>query len=318
MYAYGPVPSRRLGHSIGVSPIPHKTCSYSCVYCQLGRTDHMGVVRKSFFPREMIMKDIEKVVENSSEKDYITFAGDGEPTLCADLGWLLEGCSERWDTPTAVITNSSLLWNDGVRGEVGRADVVLATLSAGSEETFKKIHRPHPSIKMEKVLEGLKIFGKEESSELWLEVMLVGGINDSSAELEKIAGIILEISPDRLHVTTPFRPPAEDFAKPPSPKNLLEAYEILGSAMFVEPASDREEGLFGSKEFADAREAILETCARHPLREEQARMLERDFNEDVLDSLLSEGVVGLEEYDGKRFVLPSHFKRKKDTKEEKR
>ncbi|MFC1561579.1 radical SAM protein [candidate division KSB1 bacterium] len=145
MYVFGPVPSRRLGRSLGVSPIPRKTCSYSCVYCQLGRTDALTVERKSFFDKQKIFDEISRCVTDS-DCDYITFAGDGEPTLSTDLEWLIEKCRHSFNKPTAVLTNGSFLSDQDVRSGLMKADVVLPSLDAGNEELFKKINRPHKTI----------------------------------------------------------------------------------------------------------------------------------------------------------------------------
>ena len=142
MYAYGPVPSRRLGNSIGVSPIPAKVCSYSCVYCQLGRTRQLQTKRQRFFPKEDIFQDIKKVVESSSA-DVITFAGDGEPTLCSDLGWLIRKSKQEFGLPVAVITNGSLLFQEDVQKDLQAADIILPTLDAGNQDVFERINRPH-------------------------------------------------------------------------------------------------------------------------------------------------------------------------------
>ncbi len=151
MYTYGPVPSRRLGRSLGVSPIPPRTCSYSCVYCQLGRTTHLVTRKQSFYPKEDILSEIIRNAE-SSKPDYITFVGDGEPTLCADLGWLINQYKKRLPFPVAVITNGSLLFREDIRQDLMSADVVLPSLDAGSEEVFRRINRPHSEIRFDTML----------------------------------------------------------------------------------------------------------------------------------------------------------------------
>jgi len=222
MYTYGPVPSRRLGQSLGISPIPAKTCSYSCVYCQLGRTNRLRAVRQSFFRKEDIVNEVEARIK-SAAVDYITIVGDGEPTLSSDIGWLIRTCRERFAVPVAVITNGSLLYKPDVREELCEANTVLPTFDAGNERLFKAVNRPHGSISFRDMLNGLQTFRKEFSGQLWLEVMLVDGLNDSEEALQEISGHIQNIAPDRIYITTPVRPPAESWVKPPSPQSIIRA-----------------------------------------------------------------------------------------------
>ncbi len=305
MLAYGPVPSRRLGRSIGVSPIPPKTCSYTCVYCQLGRTSHLQVNRESFYAREDILTDIEKVVK-SRGADYVTFVGDGEPALCKDLGWLIHQCKTMWSIPVAVITNGSLFYEEEVRRDLLEADVVLPTLDAGNEEVFKAINRPHPRISFDAMLRGQIDFREEFDGEIWEEVMLVDGVNDSEEVLESIKEALDAANPDRTYVNVPIRPPAEPWVKVPMPTKILRAQEILGGAWDI---SNDEEGVFGVSEFEDAREAILELGARHPLREEQARGIEKNLGQiGIVDSMISDGTLVRVDYRQRKYLLPSSFR----------
>ncbi len=307
MYTYGPVPSRRLGRSLGVSPIPPKTCSYSCVYCQLGRTTHLRVERESFFPKEEILAEISEQLRNA-EVDFITFVGDGEPTLSSDLGWLIRQCKERFHKPTAVITNGSLLFRPDVKQELLAADVVLPSLDAGTESLFRKIDRPHGQIDFRIMLDGLVHFRKEYSGELWLEVMLIAGINDTEAALRDIRKAVERISPNRLYIVTPIRPPAESWVQPPAPERILHAQEILGQAETIEL---QESGDFGLTAFTGAREALMEIGSRHPLRFEQGIGIENSFSETgTVNELLREKQLVKVEYHGTEYLLPAHFVRK--------
>jgi wyosine [tRNA(Phe)-imidazoG37] synthetase (radical SAM superfamily) len=293
MYAYGPVPSRRLGNSIGVSPIPAKVCSYSCVYCQLGRTRQLQAKRQRFFPKEDIFRDIKKVVE-SSTADVITFAGDGEPTLCGDLGWLIRTAKQEFGLPVATITNGSLLFHEEVQRDLQAADIILPTLDAGDQETFYRINRPHGTITYEMMINGLTDFRKGFSGQIWLEVMLVKNLNDSDRQLFNIRDAVRAIAPDKIFIMTPIRPPAEDWVECPEPERIRVAEEMLSEAITV---LDREEGDFGVSEFADAAEAILEIAARHPLRLEQARAIERKFGETgVIEQLLEDQNISINRY----------------------
>lgn len=305
MYAYGPVPSRRLGSSLGVSPIPPKTCSYSCVYCQLGRTTRMQIKRESFYPKERIFKDITKIVDESNP-DYITFVGDGEPTLCKDLGWLIHKCKKSWDIPVAVITNGSLFFMEDVRQDLMEADVVLPTLDAGCEELFRRINRPHPEISFERMLQGQLDFRHEYSGEIWMEVMLVSGLNDTTEALDDIKKTLNDIKPDRIYINVPIRPPAESWVKIPKPDRILAAQHILGETVSI---TGYESGSFNVEEFKDARSAILEITSRHPLRESQAREIEKKFGEEVVDSMIENSELIRVNYEGKTYLLPKQFVR---------
>ena len=310
MYAYGPVPSRRLGRSLGVSPIPHKTCSYNCIYCQLGQTRKLQVKRESFYPKEDILSDIEKVM-NSANADYITFVGDGEPTLCRDLGWLIRSCKSKWQIPVAVITNGSLFFIKDVRYDLKSSDVVLPSLDAGSEEVFRAINRPHGSIGFEEMLQGQIDFRQEYPGKIYLEVMLVNGVNDSDKSLNEIKDAIGQIEPDRIYISVPIRPPAKPGVRPPEAERIIRAHEIFGTTLDTLDLTDYESGIFGLDNFTDINTAIIKICSRHPLREEQARDIERRFSKPgSIDTMLSDGNLVHVEYQNVSYLLPAGFIRK--------
>ncbi len=298
-YVYGPVPSRRLGKSLGVSPIPPKTCSYSCVYCQLGRTDRFQIKREDFYPKEEIFREIEEVMKKS-EPDYITFAGDGEPTLCKSLGWLIRKCKEKFSVPAAVITNSSLLFMPDVRKDLLDADVVLPSLDAGSESTFKKINRPYKGISFEKMVNGILKLREDYNGKIWIEVMLVKNLNDSDKALTEIKSCLEKINPDQVYINVPIRPPAESWALPPNPERIIAAHQILGQ---IKEIINVEVGDFGLSEFKNAEEAIMEISQRHPLREEQAKKIEEYFHENVIELLISSGKIVRVGYRNKKFLV---------------
>ncbi len=266
-YVFGPVPSRRFGRSLGVNPLPRKTCNYSCVYCQLGRTPRLQTERKSFFQTGAVVEDVRKAVEKAgAEIDYITFMGDGEPTLAANLGDMAEGVRTFWDGKMALISNGSLFHEEEVRRDVELFDVISPTVSAGDERTFRQLHRPPRSITMEKVMEGLRLLKEENPSEMWAEMMLVGGVNDSLTSLLSIRKVLREIGPDRLYVAVPTRPPAENWALPPSKESLRQVFDIFPEAIDM---TEPEEGPFLRNE--EEREAeLIEIAKNHPLRQDQA------------------------------------------------
>jgi len=204
-YLFGPVLSRRLGLSMGVDLLKYKTCNLDCVYCELGRTACLTSCRDRFVPRQKVLKEIE--LRRGEPFDHLTFAGSGEPTLSLDLGEIVAQAREIVDSPVAVITNSTLLDSPQVRKEVGKADVVLPSLDAASESAFQAINRPGSGLSASAMIQGLQDFRKEFSGEIWLEVMLVRGINDREAEL--IARAAESVGPDRIQLNTVVRPPAE-------------------------------------------------------------------------------------------------------------
>jgi len=265
----------------------------------------MQIKREKFYPREEILKDIERVVEKS-RPDYITFVGDGEPTLCKDLGWLICSCKEIWDIPVAVITNGSLFFMEDVRQDLMEADVVLPTLDAGSEELFRKINRPHPEISFEKMIQGQVDFREEYSGEIWMEVMLVSGLNDTTGALTDIKKVLNEIKPDRIYINVPIRPPAESWVEIPKPDRILAAQHTLGETVSI---TGYESGNFNVEEFKDARSAILEITSRHPLREDQAEKIEKKFGEEVVDGMIENSELVRVNYEGKTYLLPKQFVR---------
>ena len=304
MYVYGPVPSRRLGRSLGVSPIPPKTCSYTCVYCQLGRTTHLQIERESFFPKEDILAEIIRSAPED-KADFVTFVGDGEPTLNKDLGWLIQQTKEKVHLPVAVITNGSLLFQEDVREDLGKADVVIPTLDAGNDKTFRAVNRPHRSIDFDTMLRGQIDFRREYSGQIWVEVMLVKGLNDAEKELQSIKHAVDMINPDRVYILTPIRPPAEPWVKPSDVVAIVKAQEMIGEAMSV---AGLETGQFGLGEFSDARQAILEIGSRHPLRSEQAAEIERVFSmSGVVRQMLEAKELVHVEYNGEEYLLPGYF-----------
>jgi len=208
-YVYGPVPSRRLGRSLGVDIVPEKVCTLNCIYCQLGRTTQKTIERREYAPVETIIAEIKEILSRSVEADYITIAGSGEPTLNSKLGEIIEKIKNISNIPVAVVTNGTLLYRADVRDECARADVVMPSLDAGDESTFEKINRPYPDISIEKLISGLCTFRDEYSGQIWLEVFLIKGINDNDEQIRKISTIIKRIRPDKVQLNTAVRPTIE-------------------------------------------------------------------------------------------------------------
>ena len=261
-YIYGPVPSRRLGLSLGVSPIPKKTCNYSCIYCQLGRTDRMTNTRKMFYPVQAILDELDEVIKRNIPFDVVTIVGEGEPTLYLGLGDLLEGIHERTDKPLAVITNGALLYDSQVRQELSRADIVLPTLDAYDATSFAKINRPHGSLQFEEVVEGLENFSKTFEGQLWIEIMLMARVNDDDESLKRYTELLEHIHYDKLYVNTPVRPPAESDVMAIDHAKMRHAAELLNGISIDLLVSQG----FHS-EIKDDYQAVLSIIKRHPMNQ---------------------------------------------------
>ena len=209
-HVFGPVPSRRLGRSLGVDLVPFKTCTYDCIYCQLGRTTGKTIERKEWAPLEAVLEDLEQRLD--SRPDYITLSGSGEPTLFSRLHELIAGIKRRTQIPVAVLTNGSLLWMDEVQRQLLEADRVIPSLDAGSSEVYRLVNRPHGAISFEQMLSGLIGFRRRFRGEYWLEVFLVGAYTTFDDELARIRKCVELIKPDRVQLNTVTRPPSEGYA----------------------------------------------------------------------------------------------------------
>jgi wyosine [tRNA(Phe)-imidazoG37] synthetase (radical SAM superfamily) len=235
-YIFGPVPSRRLGRSLGVDLVPYKTCTFDCIYCDLGRTTHKTVSRQSYVPPEEIQGELELYLSVLGKKpDYITLSGSGEPTLNTNVGEIIERIKEITSTPVAVLTNSSLLSLNEVKRDLSEADVVLPSLDAITPALFEYINRPHTSLSIEGIISGLIQFRREYRGQIWLEILFCRGVNDGKEEIEKLKEVIERIKPDRIQLNTPVRPPAEDFVFPLTLGQLEEIRKTLGDKAEIIP-----------------------------------------------------------------------------------
>jgi len=259
-YLFGPVLSRRLGLSMGVDLLKYKTCNLDCVYCELGRTACLTACRDRFVPRERVLKEIE--LRRDEPFDFLTFAGSGEPTLSLDLGQVVSRAKRMVNSPVAVITNSTLLSSPTVRKEVAAADVVLPSLDAASQEAFMAINRPARGLLAGEMIQGLKDFRREYSGEIWLEVMLVRGINDHDAE--RIARAAESTEPDRIQLNTVVRTPAEP-VEPLSQEEMERMLEIFPRAELIPDWDWRVPGLVQDRmlELLSERELTLEEIGRN-------------------------------------------------------
>jgi wyosine [tRNA(Phe)-imidazoG37] synthetase (radical SAM superfamily) len=217
-YVFGPVPSRRLGRSLGIDLVPFKTCTYDCIYCQCGRTTCKTVERTQHAKWEPVLKEIGE--RYFGHVDYVTLSGAGEPTLCTGLGELIERIKAITSLPVAVLTNGSLLWREDVRKELRKADLVVPSLDAGDESHFRYVNRPHDSISFAQMVEGLRAFRQECCGQYWIEVFLLAGYTSVESEVNKIAECVARIRPDRVQLNTVTRPASRRFAEPVSRDQL--------------------------------------------------------------------------------------------------
>lgn len=228
VYIYGPVPSRRLGFSLGIDIIPYKTCTLDCIYCQLGSTPQKTVERKEHVSMDGILAQIKTALSSGQRIDYITFSGSGEPTLNLNTGRLIRRIKKITDVPVAVLTNSTLLSDERVRRELEAADLVVPSLDGATQDVFEEINRPHTSLKIKDIIAGLKKFRAQYEGQIWLEIMLVKGINDSPEHIQKLKEAIDETQPDKVQLNTVVRPPAEAYARALTPDELENICKKLG------------------------------------------------------------------------------------------
>ena len=301
MHIYGPVPSRRLGYSLGVDILPFKTCSLDCIYCQLGTTERKTVQRKKYFDVDVILGQIKNLIASEQRIDYITFSGSGEPTLNVFIGILIREIKKNTSIPVAVLTNSTLLSQKSVRNALSDADLVVPSLDAATQKNFDRINRPHSSLKIRQVIEGLKNFRQEFSGKIWLEILLVKGVNDSPAHIKKLKKAISKINPDKIQLNTVVRPPAENSALPLSPQELDKIREFFGKkADVVAEFNKIQHGPISH----DLKDAILAMVARRPVTlSDMSKSLGKHKNELIkyCDILLKEGEIRLIIHEGKKF-----------------
>jgi wyosine [tRNA(Phe)-imidazoG37] synthetase (radical SAM superfamily) len=207
-HIFGPVPSRRLGISLGVDVIPFKTCSLDCLYCECGPTNHLAIERQSFFPRERLIGELRSRLPDIPHLDHITFSGSGEPTLNTDLGWMIRAIKKLSAVPVAVLTNGTLLYLEDVRRDLLAADLILPSLDAATPGAFSCINQPHPGLELERIIDGLAAFRHEYAGRIWLEIFIVKGINDGENEIAALHAAVQRIKPDKVQLNTLDRPPA--------------------------------------------------------------------------------------------------------------
>jgi len=307
MIAFGPVPSRRLGRSLGINNIPPKVCTYSCLYCQLGRTIKMRVERQAFYEPEEIARAVGDKVEKTRRAgeaiDYLTFVPDGEPTLDLNLGREIE-LLRPLGIKIAVISNSSLIERQDVREDLLKADWVSLKVDSTREEVWRKIDRPHGALRLTSILDGALEFAQAFGGELVTETMLLAGVNDGDDQIEEVADFLVRLKPAKAYLSIPIRPPAEEWVHPPGEEVINRAYQILGQKV------ERVEYLIGYEGNAFAftgnvEEDLLSITSVHPMREDAVNqfLARAAAGWSVIHSLLAQEQLIEMEYEGRKFYM---------------
>ena len=304
---FGPVPSRRLGRSLGLNNIPPKECPYSCVYCQLGRTVTMQARRRRYYDPEVLLQAVRHKLNSAQAAgepvDFLTFVPDGEPTLDLNLGHEIE-LLRPLGIPLAVITCAALIWREDVRAELARADWVSLKIDAVGTERWRRINRPYGRLRLAEILDGAREFAAGFAGKLVTETMLVAGLNDAPAQIEQTAAFVARLRPATAYLAIPTRPPAEPWVRPPAETGLTRAYQLFSDVV------EQVEYLIGYEGNAfsftgDIRADLLGITAVHPLREDAVRHLlaRAGTGWAVVDRLLAEAQLVQTEYQGHKFYV---------------
>lgn len=308
---FGPVPSRRLGRSLGINNIPSKYCSYSCIYCQVGRTKNLTIKRRKFYDVSSILNELIPVLNRLGEKsiDYITFVPDGEPTLDINLGKIAREIREITDIPLAILTNSSLLFMEDVRNDLTYFNLVSLKIDSVIDKIWRKINRPYGKLDINKILEGIIEFRDIYNGKIITETMIIKNINDSIENFKSNIDFISSIDVDKAYISIPIRPPAEKWVLPSTKDKIVEAHEI-----YREKLGDRVELLIkpeGEKFLSSTGEIVedfLATISVHPMREDYAyKFIEKsgEIPSKILKKLLEEKKISRIKYRGKYFYIKS-------------
>ncbi len=296
-YVFGPVLSRRLGISLGIDLTPSKTCTYDCLYCQVGKTTSVRAEAGPLVPITEVIRELDQKLRHSSP-DVITISGSGEPTLHSEIDELIKHVRTLEQHKIAVITNGSLLWREEVREKVLQAHRIMPTLSTAFEGTFVRIHRPHPSITLAMLVQGLKALRREYRGEFFLEVMLIKGINDGEEEIEALKGVLEEISPDRIQLNTVARPPSDGQVSSIDRQRLEEIKTFLGRKAEIPAEARRKKGDHPHESLSVL---IAEMARRRPVRiEDVASALDIPVEEAriLLNRLQAQGTLFEREHEG--------------------
>ncbi len=304
---FGPIPSRRLGRSLGINNIPPKVCSYSCVYCQIGLTDSMSIERKEFYSPDEILKEVsEKVnqLRNANEViDYLAFVPDGEPTLDKNLGKTID-LLKPLGIKIAVITNSSLLWDKNVIEDLMNADWVSVKIDTVDENIWHKIDRPNGKLDFQKIISGIKTFSSSFKGVMVTETMLVKGINDNVESIKSTAETIKQLNPDIAYILVPTRPPAEKFVVTPDEEKLNMAYQVFNSCINKVELLTGSEGTNFSYS-SDAEKELLSILSVHPMRRDavESFLLRANADWNMINNLVDKNILKEVQYTGSTFLV---------------
>ncbi|MFC1654773.1 radical SAM protein [Myxococcota bacterium] len=301
---YGPVPSRRFGLSLGVDLVPPKTCCYDCVYCQVGKTTRLTAKPEDFYPVEEVLADVKAALESGPRPDVITLAGSGDPSLYRSLGELIDGLHRLGDVPVVLLTNGALLSDPRIAEAALRADILAPSLDAGDPHTFAKINRPHPSISFADMLRGLQAVCEKHTGTVRLEVMLVGGQNDSDESIQRIAGQLGPIRADSIDINTAVRPAPGGKSEPSDQERLEVAARAFGPTARIVAEYTKAPG----PRAPGAEQRILDILSRRPCTVEDLRAslgLHQEEVIKILDQAVKSGKVRQREGEGKTFYFAS-------------
>lgn len=260
-HLFGPVPSRRLGISLGIDLVPYKTCTLNCIYCECGGTTNLTLDRKEYVPLDEILAELDDYLKDGPELDYITFSGSGEPTLHTGIKRIIAFLKKDYPKyKVAVLTNGTLLYDKKIREEFMGADLIIPSLDAASEEAFKKINRPHKNLLLDKIIDGMVELRKEFTGDIWLEIFIVPGLNDTIKELQLLKKAIERIKPDKIQINTLDRPGTESWVKAAQKAELKKIASILGGEVIANFESRKRVKSFSK----DIEEEIIATIGRRP------------------------------------------------------
>ena len=307
MLTFGPIPSRRLGRSLGINNIPPKVCTYSCVYCQIGKTSNVKIHPQVFYSPSQIFNEVQEKVEKSREKgepiDYLTFVPDGEPTLDINLGQEIK-LIKSLGIKIAVISNSSLIDQKQVRENLKEADLISLKVDSVEEKIWRRVNHPHRNLCLKSILEGMLKFSRIFKGKIITETMLIKSINDDSQHLKKVADFLAKLKPSRSYLSLPIRPPADSWVQSPSEEVVNKSYNLFKEKV------DQVECLIGyeGNVFAftgEVEEDILSITSVHPMREEALKDFLKRAKSDwsVIDRLIEQGQLVESEYKEHKFYI---------------
>ncbi len=305
-FIFGPVPSRRLGLSLGINIIPFKTCSYNCIYCEVGKTTNLTIERRRFFDPEEIKGEFSRTIDAVGRVDFVTFSGSGEPTLNTDIGELIRYVKSYRDSyRVAVLTNGSLMYRKDVRDDLADADVVIPSLDAAREDSFRRVNMPHRDLEIDRIIEGMAEFRRNFKAEMWLEVLFVDGVNDSVDDLDALVKAIEKISPSRVQIGTVDRPPAYTHARKVPDERMMDIYLYMSSRLGkidLIGSFDKRNRAFNE----DVERSIIKMINIRPCSEEELMEI-FDIDGERLKAILSELFetqrAFVKEFGGKKFIV---------------